>query len=609
MQDDTVSQGSSFRRSPQPLPSFLTAPKAPSAPLPFPSHPGPQTREELNAFDELFLRCYPRASEDAMTVLLNALPVVDEGEVLRGEAAFDYMIELRQRMVDATFEAAKFHDSITWLNLIRTLSPHALSLATVGTTDGEGDSTQRVAENLTGRAVGIRLEIPRGEALGTAVLMRLARLMALVGMVDSLEAAVRSASKGVKYRVSNRRRPKPVESDDLRDALREFDFRGKWQTADDELRLKEVDNIDFVGDPPILVSYRFVHGSAVDETWSGPYRSAEKFDLPAQFTARAFTTGNHLYAALGQHGVLASLDDPASAAALVIFGHALLEFVLEAAPDAGDTIPHLGTLLLSQDLLRASVEAVLTRPNVQAWLKPNGQDGISVAEVTRRVRSFYQAGRRSFPGPIIHDDDSNVLVDVWALAWHVTHDLKITAHGGRLANLTGEHFELFVQKLIDASVLAPPKVLRDLRGKVLRLGGNAVTDVDAILVSGTTIFLISCKRFLTPVDYLAGENKAFKNGMDRVDKALDQWRDRVQTLRNSLKGDNYDFTGYTIEGFVLLPELVFTPRSDSRETIRCGTDDLFFTRLENFGQFAATLEMASWPKEPPALRWARLSGT
>ncbi|KTS62936.1 hypothetical protein NS206_09770 [Microbacterium testaceum] len=577
-------------------------------PLLLPSHPGPQTRKELNAFDELFLRCYPRASEGAMDVLLDALPVVDEGVVLSGEPAFNYMIELRQRMVDATVEAAQSYDSVTWLNLIRTLSPHALSLATIGTTEGEGDSTQRVAENLVGGAPGARLQVPAAQAPATAVMMRLARLMALAGMVDSLEGAVRSASKGVKYRVRNRRRPKPVESDNLRAALREFDLRGKWRTADDELRLNEVDNVDFVGDPPMLVSYRFVNGSAMDETWSGPYRSVEKVDSPVQFTARAFVTGNHLYAALGEHGALASLDDPEAAAALVIFGHALLEFVLQAAPDAGRTIPYLGTLSLSRDLLDASVQVALDRAKVRAWLTANGQGAISAAEVTRRVEASYQVGRRSFPGPILHDDGSDVLVDVWAMAWHVTHDLKITAHGGRLANLTGEHFELFVQELIDASVLAPPKVMRDLRGKVLRLDGRAVTDVDAILVSGATLFLISCKRFLTPVDYLAGENKAYKNGMDRVNKALDQWRDRVETFRNSPKGDNYDFTGYTIEGFVLLPELVFTPRSDSREKIRFGTDDLFFTRLENFGQFAAVLEMASWPKEPPALRWARLSG-
>ena len=544
-----------------------------------------------------------------MELLLDGLPRVQSQEVLQGEAAYNYMVELRQNMVDAATEVATAYDSETWLFLIRRLSPRALSHAQSGTMDYEGDSTERVAENLVGTARGEHLDLESTPA-PTLVSMRLAKLFALASMVDDLEGAVRSATKGVKYQVRRRKRPRPFDSDALRASLREFDLRSSWKSADDAERLETITSDDFEGDPAMLVAYRFKDGLGIDQTWKGAFRSAEPVEETVRFTIRAFTTGDETYTVLGRHGVLASFEDPEATASLIVFGNALLRHVLDVDDAAGTTLPQLGLLWIDTDVLTARVGDTLNNDAVAVWLTANGQASLSTSEVLANVRALYTHGRRSFPGPVLQDNDGQTLVDAWGYAWHVTDGLKLSPHtGGPIANLSAAQFESATQDLIDASVLAPPAKLRALRGKTLRLNGQAVTDIDAILVADKTkLFLLSCKKYLIRVDYLAGEYAAARNGTQRLDAALDEWKDRVATFQESPIGDNYDFSGYDIEGFIVLPELIFTPRKDSRETLHFGRNDLFFTKVESYSQLAATLEMASWPPEPAALRALRLSG-
>jgi len=568
-----------------------------------PPHAGPQVRADLNAFDEAFVRCYPSAQRAAMDLLLGSLPRVNDGEIVEGEAAFDYMIELRGKMVDAATEVATYYDSETWLVLIRRLSPRALSYSESGTMDYEGDSTERVAENLVGTARGERLDVESAQ-VPTTVSMRLAKLFALAGMVDSLEGAVRSATKGVKYRVRRRRRPRPVDSDELRDALREFDLRSTWRTADGAARLQEITPDCFEGDPPMLVAYRFVDGLGIDQTWEGPFRDAQPVEETVRFTIRAFTTGDETYTVLGRHGVLASFANPSATASLIVFGNALLRHVLDSDDAAGATLSRLGLLWIETEVLTTQINDTLHHEATAAWLADSGQEALSASDVLANVRALYTHGRRSFPGPIMQDRGHRTLVDAWAYAWHVTDGLKLSPHtGGAIANLSAEEFEVATQNIIDESVLAPPIELRELRGKTLRLNGQPVTDIDAILIADMTkLFLISCKKFVIGVDYRAGDYRAARNREQRLSAALDEWRDRIATFRNAPIGDNYDFSGYEVEGFILLPELVVTRRSDARETLHFGGDGLFFTKVESFGQLVATLEMASWPPEPPGLR-------
>lgn len=539
------------------------------------------------------MRCFPRAKEEAMSALRQALPSVSNGEVLDGELAFEYFLTVRSRMIELATEAAAHYHSETWLRLIRRLSPHALSYTERGTTEYQGDSTQRVAENLVGTADGEVLDV--SAAVSTTVAMRLARLMAIAYLVDSLESDIRSVSKGVKYRMWSRRHPIPTDSRALQEALREFDLRSTWSSVEKTPHLAPT-STTFAGDPTMLVAYRFEHGIAMDQTWSGPFRSASAVTMPVQFTLRSFDTDIETHTELRHPGVLASFENPSQTASLVVFGHTLLDHVLFTAEEAGQTLPHLGVMEMDSGVLLAELGSVLQRPALIDWLAATGQSALTPQAVLDHVNSLYEHGRRSFPGPVIQERVGKTLIDVWAYSWHVSDGLKLSPHtGGVIANLSAEQFELAAQDAIDSSVLAPPPELRALRGRVLRLNGRPITDVDAILVSGTKLFLVSCKRFIIRVDYLAGDYLAARNATSRLNGALDEWRERIARFQEFPVGDNYDFSGYEIQGFVLLPQLVFTPRSDAKEMLQLDGNKCFFTRVESFAQFSATLEMAGWP--------------
>ncbi|MDT0143221.1 hypothetical protein [Microbacterium sp. PRC9] len=552
------------------------------------------TRDGFTEYDEAFLRCYPAARRRAMSQLLDTLSVPQDDAILEGEAAFTYMVTLRESMVAAATEVAAAYHSTSWLHLIRRLNPIALAFAESGVTEYKSDETERVAENLVGNAQGAVLDLASGP-VSTDVSMKLARLLALAAMVDSLEGAIRSATKGVKYHVRRNHRPRPFDSDALRNALDEFDLRGRWNNAEKTPRLDGGSGDDFDGDPPMLAAYRFHHGLAPDQVWQGPFRAAKPATEPVQFTIRAFTTGDETYAVLGRDGVLATFDDPGLAASLIVFGNALLHHVLDGESEAGTSLPHLGTLWRTSHLLLADISDALHRPAVRDWLAENGQALLTAASVLDNIRGLYEHGRRSLPGPVIHELGEDTLIDVWAYTWHVTDGLKISPHtGGVVANLSAEQFELAAQALIDSSKFAPTPALRELRGRTLRLDGRAITDVDAILLASNKVFLVSCKKFVIRLDYLAGEYTAARNARQRLEAALDEWRERLEVLRRAPRGDNYNLEGYEIDGFIVLPQLVFTPRSDSRELLRFGDPKLFFTRVESFDQFAATLEMAGW---------------
>ncbi len=210
------------------------------------------------------------------------------------------------------------------------------------------------------------------------------------------------------------------------------------------------------------------------------------------------------------------------------------------------------------------------------------------------IQGLYQNGARSRPGPVLHYEGEDVVVDVWAFHWHVYVALRINpSTGGSFVNATALEFEEAVQRIVDESPFAPPSALRELRGRTLRIEGRDITDLDALIVVKKTLYLVSCKRFVLGVEYLAGDYRTVRNARSRVELALDEWAARVQEIRGTPVGDNYDFSGYAIDGFVVGPELLFTPRADSREQLQLGIGDLFFTRLESFDQLAGMLSLAA----------------
>lgn len=551
------------------------------------------TARAFTRYDEAFRACFAPALEWAARLYLDSLPIVVDGSTLEGAPAFEYLVSLRAALVATVEERAAVYSSSSWLYLLRLLNPAAVRGVGSFGADANFQSLFRVAENLVGSADGPPLHGASEQGVSTATSMQLARLLALAAIVNDLEGAIRSSTKGARFQVFRRRRPKLVRDDELRDALAEFDLRSGYENVEHHAYVTQNTRYDLSGDPPVLCAFRFPDGFAVNPTWRGPLPGAEIVDDLAQFTVRVFTTGDPTHAILGA-GALEAFDDPDTTAAIVVFGHAMLLRVVEGDNTAGRSITRFGTLRLTDQELRADVERALIKPNVEAWLRFHSRTHFTVDAVLSLVFGAFRPGARSYPGPIIHASGDEVVVDVWSISWYMTVGLRIDPSvGGALVNSSAEDFELATQSAIDGSSFAPEPALRGMRGKTLRLAGKPITDIDALLVVGKKLFLLSCKRVTLRVDYLAGDYVSVRNAQSRIDTALDEWAKRVATLREFPQGDNYDFTGYEIDGFVVVPELVYSSRADSRQRLRIGVGNYFFTRVESLAQLTATLRMAS----------------
>ena len=179
-------------------------------------------------------------------------------------------------------------------------------------------------------------------------------------------------------------------------------------------------------------------------------------------------------------------------------------------------------------------------------------------------------------GPIVREAGAEmVCLDLWAATARLNRDLQITESGGARANVRAKRFEDAVQLVIDASPWSPSSKARELR-KVLRLGGEALTDIDAVAEYGATLLLVSCKALFYTPQYDAGVYSAIRNAMTTVDAAITTL-DRV--LANPL-GDNYTLTDFqVIQTAVCTPQPVFMPVGPATRKFRglpraCSIDEL-----------------------------------
>jgi hypothetical protein len=116
-----------------------------------------------------------------------------------------------------------------------------------------------------------------------------------------------------------------------------------------------------------------------------------------------------------------------------------------------------------------------------------------------------------------------------------------------------------VQRLVDRSVWKPiPEIARIRQIKAIKLGGQSLTDIDAIGASNGTLLLISCKSVALPSSYFEGEYNVVRNRRTQLEQDVDIWSRRVQSIRISRIGDNFDFTQFdNIVGVVITPSPVY----------------------------------------------------
>jgi len=167
------------------------------------------------------------------------------------------------------------------------------------------------------------------------------------------------------------------------------------------------------------------------------------------------------------------------------------------------------------------------------------------------------------PGPPVRRMQSKVCIDLEAATMQLNNLLYFFPTGGKPDNFRGQHFEIAVQKIIDASSWCPPENIKRIRGLPLRhssRGKNAVTDIDALGVREDILLIVSCKSIPYSEYYDAGDYSAVRSAISTIQEAVKQWNEIKTFLERNPTGNNYDLSDYRqIIAVVCTPHVYYAP--------------------------------------------------
>ena len=173
-------------------------------------------------------------------------------------------------------------------------------------------------------------------------------------------------------------------------------------------------------------------------------------------------------------------------------------------------------------------------------------------------------------GSVLRRFRENLLIDTTSATHAFLHRIEV----GRtplLGNLRAREFELQCQDLIDGTAWAPAPDVKALRGRTLRAGARALTDIDALGVKDRTLLIVSCKSVIYDRDYDQGDFRVIRNTQATVDQAVIDWEAIVAELRRQPRGENFDFSQFDeIVAFVCSPFAPYTSEDRTLAFVRPG---------------------------------------
>ncbi|HEY4177964.1 MAG TPA: hypothetical protein VGM90_14050 [Kofleriaceae bacterium] len=474
------------------------------------------------------------------------------------------------------------YSSLRWLYLLRRV-PDFVFEGEYTTTRGYDTA---LAEVISGSAQGAsRVQVAgvqRSYPLDPTVVKRLARFCAGVKLLSCLHRDFRWAGKrtNFEFRIGKlpRRRPEAAlaRSVELYDEkVERFGSLGRMGTV---CFGEATPNIDLRamlrtlgGDPlAMLIRVRRVLKSFVAEV------PAPNTDLVGEEFATVQTRARYLLTPVPLQNLDSLLQrasetdqvilDATAAALLFLLFASTLYLVEHRAGFLGVTMTGYlqsdEAFLLSQmakafTIMPAPIRTILERAKVE-----------SSEQIVGLLENMHGCAWPLEPGPVLRRDGNALSLDLAAAGQRLTDAIVYPKGQGDLGNARGDHFELRVQEAIDESRCRVPEPFRKLRGKTLLRNGNAITDLDAIAkVDERTLLFISCKSVIYEPDYDAGEFLAVRGAASTVRSAEDVWRRKLAELRGNPKGQNYDFSGWTLAGLVCTPTVVWTELGRCTEPI------------------------------------------
>lgn len=220
---------------------------------------------------------------------------------------------------------------------------------------------------------------------------------------------------------------------------------------------------------------------------------------------------------------------------------------------------NVGYFLLSHNALKELVEFAV--PEMNAALS---QAGLKLRfSHPDRVIPALLAKPSAWPlkvGPLLLPTGEGYLIDLANSIQRLYQELEYPPVTDTIANIRSAHFEKTIQALIDDSSWKPAVQIRSLRGRTLRLNGEALTDLDAIGFNEGTLLIVSCKSIRYTADYDAGDWRVVRNVASRIEQGVQELDEILRKLaeeRANIVPALPEFN--ELVGFVCTPHTFFVP--------------------------------------------------
>lgn len=446
--------------------------------------------------------------------------------VLAGDEAYQALDTIHSELLALSEVTANSFGTAEWIYWLRRLRGQFAGLNTLSSTE---PYLQHLAESLVTRSTRPSSALDDEERcryrFTAETLEGLAVIHHLAGLIYELHSSMKRCAKGQLIRFTPGRLPKWEADTHLDSFIRAYDRRN---LADDSGLFVALGVRDYA-DPRAMPSLPI--GGHV------PLWHRGQLATDSQFTVSGpppYLYGSVDFDSVGPLANGQVLDR--TQVSLII----LLWSCLLAAGEGYDTARNRLTapfnwgyfLLHTEGTLSPAIDRTITEVHDSggaaistAWLPQSARDVLEeLSLLTSEVRA-------PLPGCPVHQVGQSSLIDVVGASSRLVATLRRPKDGP--VKDWADRFEQDVQRAIDATPWCPTGDTRTLITKKLkRRDGSELTDIDAVAVRGNRLLLVSCKSSAHTPELARGSFAETRNARERAHKALHDWGERVQAVRD-----------------------------------------------------------------------------
>jgi hypothetical protein len=469
-----------------------------------------------------------------------------------GQAAWEALVAVEEALMSYATAVAQELSSAEWLWYLRRIEPIFTGINSLAST---APYTAAIAESISAMsATPARPAIQSGQfrtyPIDRRAALSILRLAVISIRLYEIHARLRWAGKGAVIRSVEGNMPREVPTPELEEMVNAWDRRGERHGGFLERSGLYSHTVGVV--PKLDRAFGMVPIVGRIDRWEYGLTPLNLGSAPA----------------LSDSSLSASLRWPTAVLDLIalLWATLLTQSQQDDTDRLFDTYRRVGYRSMTRELATVEIENAigLLRTLRLGGAIPEEVAFDSARDVVHRLTwCDVSVWPPSMGPPVRLCEDDSVLVDASAASSRLARALARPKLDGEPANAWAAHFETTVQDSINASPWRPSPTAAAIRGQDLVGSSGPITDVDAIGECGNRLLLVSCKCRPFDEAWDRGEHNAVRNAASIVDGAVAEWADRIEKLRESPRGNVYDFSGRDLVGVVVFPSPPWSPNAAS----------------------------------------------